>query len=236
MPWSVQGSPTPSSIQLSYTSAHGEQGYPGVLVVTVRCSLDDNNVFRIEYEATSDRPTVVNLTNHSYFNLGGQDSGSVLGHELAIDADAFLPVKAGLIPTGEVRSVSGTPFDFRRGCAVGAHIGDRDEQLQLGGGYDHCFVLRGAEGESRRAARLIDPVSGRVMELHTTCPGLQLYTGNQLTGTIVGKAGRRYRRHDALCLEPQRFPNAPNVPWFPAAVLRAGERYRSATEYRFSNI
>jgi aldose 1-epimerase len=219
------------TLELRHLSPDGDEGYPGILSVVVRYTLTANDVLRIEYEATTSRPTVVNLTNHSYFNLSGAAT-SVLDHELTIYADRFTPVGRGLIPTGELRDVTGTPFDFRAPVAIGARIDADDEQLRMAGGYDHNFVLNGAPGTMRPAATLRHPPSGRVLEVRTTAEGMQLYCGNQLDGTIRGKAGGFYERHAGVCLETQRFPDAPNQPTFPAPVLRPGERLRTATEYR----
>lgn len=238
--WTIDSvtSGSPASVVLSHTSRDGDAGYPGTLEVTATYSLNDDHELAIEYRATTDQPTVVNITNHAYFNLRGAASGAdVLEHRLRVVADAFTPVDATLIPTGEIRPVAGTPFDFRKLTAVGARIRDgRDAQLRFGRGYDHNFVLNGAAGELRLAARLEEPISGRVLELFATAPGLQLYTGNFLDGTSVGKSGRIYRQSDALCLEPQAFPNAPNQPNFPSTRLNPGETYRHSIALRFSAL
>jgi aldose 1-epimerase len=198
-------------------------------------TLTDSNALRITYSATSDKKTVVNLTNHSYFNLAGQGSGDILGHLLIIQADKFTPVDAGLIPTGEFRDVAGTPFDFRKELAIGARIDQDEEQLKLGGGYDHNFVLqRSNDPEESLAARVLEPVSGRILEVWTTEPGVQFYTGNFLDGKTIGKGGVTYPRRSAFCLETQHFPDSPNQPKFPSAVLNAGERYHTITTYKFS--
>jgi aldose 1-epimerase len=193
------------------------------------------DALRIDYAATSDRDTVVNLTNHTYWNLAGHAAGSILGHRLVIDGDHFATVGPGLIPTGELRAVDGTPFDFRRGAAIGARIDDGDEQLRLAGGYDHSFAIdpAGGDGRLRRAAQVVDPASGRVLDVVTTEPAVQLYTGNQLDGAR-GKAGASYHRHTGFCLETQHHPDSPNQPAFPTTTLRAGAWYRSATVYRFT--
>jgi aldose 1-epimerase len=236
--WSVEsrrGDASPS-LALRYTSVDGEEGYPGTLACEVIYTLTEADEFRIDYAATTDRPTVVNLTHHSYFNLAGRHRADVLRHELFVDADSFLPVDEGLIPTGEVRSVAGTPFDFRLSRPVGERMEEADPQLAKGRGYDHNFCLnRGARDPSapRLAARVTEPDSGRVMEVLTTEPGLQVYTGGGLDGTIAGRGGRVYPRRGGLCLETQRFPDSPNQPAFPGARLDPGEVYRSATIYRF---
>jgi len=221
-----------NGIHLSYLSKDGEENYPGNLNASVTYSLNDANELRIEYFATTDKDTVINLTNHSYFNLAG--AGTILDHELTIYADAFTPVDTGLIPTGEIRSVSGTPMDFTSTTAIGAHIDSEYEQVRIAGGYDHNFVLRGELGELRTAATLHDPKSGRVMEVATTQPGMQFYSGNFLDGSLVGKGGRAYEKHSACCFETQHFPDSPNHPSFPSTVLRAGEEYRQTTVFRFS--
>ena len=223
------------SLELSYLSKDGEEGFPGNLKVNVIYTLTDANALQIEYSAVSDKKTVVNLTNHSYFNLAGQSSGNILGHQLMIQADKFTPVDASLIPTGELRDVAGTPFDFRKSTAIGARIDQEDEQLKLGGGYDHNFVLRRAAdvGESL-AARVVEPTTGRVLEVWTTEPGVQFYTGNFLDGKTSGKGGMTYPRRAAFCLETQHYPDSPNQLKFPSAVLNPGERYHTITTYRFS--
>jgi aldose 1-epimerase len=223
------------SLELSYLSKDGEEGFPGNLKVSVIYTLTDSNALRITYSATSDKKTVVNLTNHSYFNLAGQGSGDILGHLLIIRADKFTPVDSGLIPTGEFRDVAGTPFDFRKELAIGARIDQDEEQLKLGGGYDHNFVLqRSNDPEESLAARVLEPVSGRILEVWTTEPGVQFYTGNFLDGKTIGKGGVTYPRRSAFCLETQHFPDSPNQPKFPSAVLNAGERYHTITTYKFS--
>jgi len=202
----------------------------------VAYSWSDANALQIEYSATTDKPTVVNLTNHSYFNLAGQGSGDILGHLLTIQADRFTPVDAALIPTGELRDVAGTPFDFRKPTAIGARIEQDDDQLKLGGGYDHNFVIRPVEelGPSFSAARVVEPTTGRVLEVWTTEPGVQFYTGNFLDGRVTGKGGATYPKRSAFCLETQHYPDSPNKPTFPGVVLEPGALYHTITKYKFS--
>jgi aldose 1-epimerase len=217
-----------TSVTFRYTSPDGEEGYPGTLNARVTYTLSDKDELTFEYSATTDKATPINLTQHSYFNLGtpGHD---ILGHELTLEADRYTPVDATLIPTGQLAPVSGTPFDFRKPTAIGARIGQDDEQLKRGGGYDHNFVLSGAGAGLRRAVRLTDPGSGRTMEILTTEPGVQFYTGNFLDGTIKGKGGVVYKYRSGLCLETQHFPDSPNQPSFPSTILRPGKEYHSKT-------
>jgi aldose 1-epimerase len=223
------------ALELTYLSKDGEEGFPGNLKARVVYTLTDSNELKIEYFATTDKKTVVNLTNHSYFNLAGPGSGDILGHMLTIEADKFTPVDAGLIPTGELRDVAGTPFDFRKPTAIGARIGADDEQIKVGGGYDHNFVLRRKAGEAMSlAARVTEPTTGRVMEVWATEPGVQFYTGNFLDGTVHGKGGIAYGKRSAFCLETQHFPDSPNQPKFPSTVLDPGAQYHTATVYKFS--
>jgi len=220
------------SLQLTYESKDGEEGYPGNLHLTVAYTLTDD-ALKIEYSAIADQDTVVNLTNHSYFNLKGAGEGDILGHELQLNADQFTPVDAALIPTGELRSVKGTPFDFTQPTMIGARIEVTDEQLIFGKGYDQNFVLNGTNGTLRLAARVHEPTTGRGLEVWTTEPGIQIYTGNFLRGDLVGKGGKTYNFRGGLCLETQHFPDAPNHPGFPSTTLKADATFASQTIFRF---
>ena len=224
----------PTRLALARRSPDGEEGFPGNLDVEVVYSLPEDGLLRVDYRAWTDAPTVLNLTNHSYFNLAGEGAGDVMGHAVQLFADAFTPTDAAQIPTGEIRPVAGTPFDFREATALGARIRQGDPQIVLAKGYDHNFVLRGAPDVLRPAASCRDPGSGRRLDIATTQPALQLYTGNNLDGTLVGPSGRTYRSGDGVCFETQGYPDAPNRPDFPTTVLRPGQRFVSSTTYRFS--
>jgi aldose 1-epimerase len=218
-----------ATLVLTHVSPDGDQGFPGELTVRATYQLDADTL-SLTFEAQTTRPTVLNLSAHPYFNLGGPACDDVLSHELTVSADAFLPTDAAQLPTGALQSVAGTPFDFRQPTRLGAHIRHPDPQLFLGLGYDHCFVLRG-EGP---AVRVHDPVSGRVLEIHTDHPGVQVYTGNKLSGAFAGHGGVIYRQSAGLALEPQAFPDAPHHPDFPSTVLRPGETYHRHIRYRFT--
>ncbi|MEI6563615.1 MAG: aldose epimerase family protein [bacterium] len=220
------------SLELRYVSQDGEEGYPGNLSVTAIYTLTENNELTLDFTAVTDQDTVVNLTHHSYFNLACQ--GDVLNHVVTLNSDMFTPISAGLIPSGKVRSVTGTPLDFRKPTLIGAQIDDDDPIIKNTRGYDHNLVLNKPQGELGLAARVFDPASGRVMEVWTTAPAFQFYTGNFLDGTITGKAGRIYQRRAGLCIEPEHYPDSPNQPSFPSTVLRPGETYRNTMIYRFS--
>jgi aldose 1-epimerase len=220
-----------SGLRLKYVSPDGEEGYPGTLTTFVTYTLTEDGV-NIAYEATTDKPTVVNLTNHTYFNFSGGEEGDILDHVVSINADHFIPVNENLIPTGELRPVEGTPFDFTSPKRVGEEINNENQQLEFGRGYDHCWVLNG-EG-MKKAATVYHPESGRFMEVFTEEPGIQFYTGNFLDGSITGKNNVVYEQRHGLCLETQHFPDSPNQEDFPSVVLNPGEKYSTQTTYKFS--
>ena len=221
-----------AAVKLTHTSPDGDEGFPGKLSVSVVYTFSDRGELAIDYEATTDMPTVVNLTNHSYFNLGGEGSGDVLGNVLTLNADRYTPVDAELIPTGQIAEVAGTPLDFRTGTTIGARIHDASI-IELARGYDHNFVINRAREGEVKAAEVFDPTSGRVLEVFTSEPGVQLYVANHQNGN-VGKSGHVYNQYGAFCLETQHYPDSPNKPGFPSTILRPGETYTSRTVYAFS--
>lgn len=224
------------AVELTYLSKNGEEGYPGNLSVKVVYALTDSDELRIEYTATTDKDTVLNLTNHTYFNLSGAGNGNILNEELMINANEFTPIDATMIPTGQLRSVEGTPFDFRKPTAIGTRINENDEQLKFAKGYDDNFVLNRKGPGLFLAARVVDPASGRELEVLTTEPGLQFYTGNFLDGTIHGKDGKVYGFRSAFTMETQHFPDSPNHPNFPSTELKPGETYHQTTVFKFSTV
>ncbi len=231
--WQAEIDGDGSAVCFRHTSPAGHEGYPGTLDVEVTYQLNERNELSVAYAASTDAPTAVNLTQHTYFNLRGEGDGTILDHLLQMSADAYLPVSETLIPTGDLSEVAGTPFDFRRETAIGSRIDEAHEQLRRGRGYDHTFVVRGAAPELRPAARLRDPFSGRTLEVSTTEPGLQFYAGNVLDGRLTGKSGRPYPRRSGLCLETQHYPDSPNHPGFPSTILLPGRRFASRTVFAF---
>ncbi len=229
--WS--GHEIPHGVELTLVSKDGDQGFPGTLTARVRYTLEAH-ALRIEYFATTDKDTVLNLTNHSYFNLAGEGQGNILNHLVTIPADRYTPVDSGLIPTGELAPVAGTPLDFHKATAIGARINDSNEQMRLGRGYDHNYVLNGKLGVLQEAARVEEPTSGRVLTVTTTQPGVQFYSGNFLDGTLHGKHGHVYAQRTGFCLETQHFPDSPNHPKFPTSELKPGQTYHNVTVFSFS--
>ena len=237
VPWEARGATDGEepSLALRYVSRDGEEGYPGTVEIDVVYTLTAHGGLRVDYTARTDRPTVVNLTQHSYFNLAGHTAGSILDHRVRLFASRFLPIDAGAIPTGTLQSVRGTPFDFLSPTAIGARIGADHEQLRHGAGYDHCYAVDGWDGSLRTVAEVVEPVSRRRMLVRSTEPGLQLYVGTHLGG-IAGKRGARYGSRTGFCLEAQRFPDSPHHPDFPSTRLAPGETYRQTTEYVFPPV
>lgn len=234
--WDAQPVQRPDAVglKLNYLSKDGEEGYPGNLNLTVFYWLNEKNEWEVEYEATTDKPTPVNVTQHSYFNFAGEGSGDILGHRLMLKASKYTPVDKGLIPTGELAPVAGTPFDFTTPFAIGARVNDPHEQMQFGGGYDHNWVLDNQSGTLALAAVVEEPTTGRVMEIFTTEPGIQFYCGNFLDGKLVGKSGKPYNHRNGFCLETQHYPDSPNQPNFPSTILEPGQTYKTKTVFKFS--
>src|SRR5579871_2393899 len=232
--WDAEPLKGKTGVAFRYLSKDGDDGFPGNVSAKVTYTLNDANELTIDYEATTDKATPINLSQHSYFNLAGEGNGDILGHEMMINADRFTPVDKYLIPTGELRAVKGTPFDFTTPAKIGARIEDKDEQLTLGKGYDHNFVLNRKGAGMSLAARVYEPTSGRVMEVSTTQPGVQFYSGNFLDGTVTGKQGHVYRHRYGFCLETQHYPDSPNHPDFPSTILKPGEKFHQTTVFKFS--
>jgi len=232
--WDGEALKGKNAVAFSYLSKDGEEGFPGNLRVKVTYTLTDSNELVIDYDATTDKATAINVSQHSYFNLKGEGNGDILDHEIMINADKFTPVDKNLIPTGELRAVKGTPFDFTTSTKIGARIEDQYEQMVLGHGYDHNFVLNRKGAGLSLAARVYEPTTGRVLEVSTTQPAVQFYTGNFLDGSVTGKEGHVYKRRYGFCLETQHYPDSPNHPDFPSAVLKPGEKFHQTTVFKFS--
>jgi aldose 1-epimerase len=232
--WDAEPVKGKTGVAFTYLSKDGEEGFPGNMKVTVTYTLTDANELMIDYQATTDKASPINVSQHSYFNLKGEGNGDILDHEIMINADRFTPVDKNLIPTGELKSVKGTPFDFTTSTKIGARIEDKDEQLTLGHGYDHNFVINRKGPGLTLAARVYEPTTGRVLEVSTTQPGVQFYTGNFLDGTVTGKEGHVYKRRFGFCLETQHFPDSPNHPDFPTTILKPGEKFHQTTVFKFS--
>jgi aldose 1-epimerase len=230
-----QSREVPNGVEFTLVSPDGDMGFPGKLTAHVKYTLEDNTL-RLDYSATTDKDTVLNLTNHAYFNLNGDDKGNILNQEIQIDAEKYTPTDSGLIPTGELAPVAGTPLDFRKPEVIGARINDNFPQLKLAGGYDFNFVLEGKMGTLHPAATVFDPENGRKMTVETTQPGVQFYSGNFLDGTFTGRHGVKYERNTGFCLETQHFPDSPNHPSFPSTELRPGETFHSTTTFTFSVV
>ena len=230
--WKAEPLTTGNGVRFSYVSADGEEGFPGTLTVAVACRLTDDDDLRLDYEATTDKPTVLNLTNHAYWNLAGAGEGDILGHEITLHASRFIPVNDAGIPSGEILPVAGGPMDFRTAKTLAK---DFAQMTGTPGGYDHCYVIdRASPGALTLAVEAHDPRSGRVLAVSTTEPGIQLYTGNFLDGSVVGKGGKACKKNYGFCLETEHFPDSPNQPGFPSTVLRPGEKFRSTTVHHFS--
>lgn len=234
--WDAKADNEANAVTLTYLAKDGEEGYPGNLQCSVTYTLTDDNAIEIEYHATTDKATPINLTQHTYFNLKGEGEGDILGHELMLNANRYTPVDETLIPTGKTPAVQGTPFDFTNAKPIGRDIGEANEQLKFGGGYDHNWVLDkgGQTGEMTLAASVYEPTSGRVLEVHTTEPGIQFYCGNFLDGRLTGKSGKPYVHRGGFCLETQHYPDSPNQPSFPSTILKPDDEYQTKTIFKFS--